>query len=482
MLQSVLNVFSWLLSQGAPVIVPVSVILLGLIFRAPKDKIFAGALRMGVGFTALFALVGIIFSALGPAANQMASKFGLAFTVTDLGWPTQSGIVFAIPWAMAAIAIFILLNAVLVALGVVKTLNVDFNNHWIFVFYMGATYYMTVSWLLTVLVGLVFWFVSLKMADWVYPMISAYYDMPMDGITVTHAYSILWAPFGFLLDKFWDMIPGIRDIQWDPESIKEKWGFFGEPVFIGWVIGLFVGVVAYIDGVPTGAQVSAALGLAFTVSFFMLLLPRAAELIVAGMAPLSDAVRVFVTKKMPGRDFYLGLDAAVLVGAPEHVAIGVLTTPIAFLIAFLLPGNNMLPMGDVAGLFIFICVFITNTNRGNIFRGLLNSALLLIPVSFWIGGTMSTANMAIVEGTGFGLPEGAGMISSLCVGTTPFGYALYQISTFFAGIGTSKDLGIGIAILVVFAAVWYLMRKRPVEYARELNGEYEEGLQDTQAS
>jgi len=148
----------------------------------------------------------------------------------------------------------------------------------------------------------------------------------------------------------------------------------------------------------------------------------------------------------------------------------------------LLPGNNMLPMGDVAGLFIFICVFITNTNRGNIFRGLLNSALILIPVSFWVGGTMSTANMAIVEGTGFVLPEGAGMISSLCVGTTPFGYALYQISTFFAGIGTSKDLGIGIAILVVFAAVWYLMRKRPVEYARELNGEYEDGLQDTQAS
>ncbi|SKC88089.1 PTS transporter subunit IIC [Maledivibacter halophilus] len=473
--QTIMSIFEWVFAQGAPVIVPISVLILGLIFRAPKKAIFPGALRMGVGFTALFALVGIIFSALGPAANEMASHFGLSFSVTDLGWPTQSGIVFAIPWSMAAIAGFILLNSILVAFGVVDTLNVDFNNHWIFVFYMGATLYTTGSWVCTILVGLIFWFVSLKMADWLYPMIDAYYDMPMEGITITHAYSILWAPVGFLLDKLWDSIPIIRDIQWDPDTIKEEWGFFGEPVFMGWLIGLFVGVIAYFDWPPTGEQISSALSLAFTVSFFMLLLPRAAELIVAGMAPLSDAVRMFVTKKMPGRKFHLGLDAAVLVGAPEHVAIGVLTTPIAFLIAFLLPGNKMLPLGDVAGLFIFICVFITNTNRGNIFRGLLNSALLLIPVSFWIGSAMSPANMAMVKGTGFVLPEGASLISSLCVGTTPFGFALYKISQFFTGIGTFTDLMIGICIIIGFAFIWYLMRNRPKQYAKELLGEESEG-------
>lgn len=124
-LQGLMSVFSWFFAQGAPVIVPVSVIIIGLIFGAPWKKIIYSALRMGVGFAALNALIGIIFTALGPPTQMMAERFGIQLTVTDVGWPVHSGIVFSMPWAMTAIALFFLFNAVLVTIGATKTLNVD---------------------------------------------------------------------------------------------------------------------------------------------------------------------------------------------------------------------------------------------------------------------------------------------------------------------------------------------------------------------
>lgn len=61
---ALLKFWEWLFAQGAPVIVPISVIILGGIFRAPFRRTIMCALRMGVGFTALYALIGIIFQAL----------------------------------------------------------------------------------------------------------------------------------------------------------------------------------------------------------------------------------------------------------------------------------------------------------------------------------------------------------------------------------------------------------------------------------
>ncbi|WP_158589186.1 PTS transporter subunit IIC [Atopobacter sp. AH10] len=464
-----MDLFKWLVSYGAAFIVPLFALILGGLFGAPFKRSFAGALKMGVGFTALGVLIGTIFSALEPAARELANKFGVNFTILDLGWPTQSGIVFAIPWCMAGIALMILCNALLVTIGLTKTLNVDFNNHWIFIFYMGATYYLSKNWLLTIAVGIAFWFISLKMADWVYPYIQPYYNMPTDGLTVTHAYSILWAPIGFLLDQLWDRVPVVKDINWNAQDIQRKFGFFGESIFIGWVIGFIVGCVAFMTMPPSLEQLGKALSLGFTVALFMYLIPRAAELVVAGMAPLSEAIRKFLRKRMPGRECYVGLDAAILVGAPEHVVIGLLTTPIAFLIAFVLPGNQVLPMGDVAGLFIFICTFLTNTNRGNIFRGLLNATLLLIPVSFLIGAQMAPANVAMATATHFAVTGAKGMLfTSLCVGTTPVGFALFKIAMFIGVTHKLLDLFIGLAILTAFFIVWYLMRNRPSEYVTEL--------------
>jgi PTS system galactitol-specific IIC component len=300
--------------------------------------------------------------------------------------------------------------------------------------------------------------------------LDAYYDFPMTGISIPHTYSVMFAPFGFLLDKLWDRIPGIRDVKISAEGIRERFGVLGEPIFIGFVIGLVVGGIAYLGWPPTGAQIGSVLSLAFTLGFFMVLLPRASELIVMGMAPLSVSIREWIVKRMPGREFFLGLDVAVVVGAPEHVAMGVLLAPICFLVAVLLPGNHVLPLADAGGFMIFFTVFAINTCRGNLFRGLLNSILLWIPISLLISGAFTPVNMEMVAQTGFALPEGALEITSITSGSYLIGYAFFVISKFLTGVGTATNLILGLVILIIFGLVWYVMRNRPKEYVEELKG------------
>jgi len=460
--------FGWIFGQGAPVIVPLTIIILGLIFRAPGKTILSAALRMGVGFTALYALLGIIFSSVGPAAQLMAERFNVSLTITDVGWPVHSGIVFGLPWAVLAIALFFLLNMVLVIVGATKTLNVDFFNHWAYVFVIAAVQIVTGSWILAIASGVLYWFLSLKMADWTQPILDAYYDFPLKGISIPHTYSVMFAPFGFLLDKLWDRIPGIKDVKISTESIRQRFGILGEPIFIGFAVGLVVGAIAYLGWPPTGAQLGSMIGLAFMLGVFMVLLPRASELIVMGMAPLSESIREWIVKRMPGREFFLGLDVAILVGAPEHVAMGVLMAPLCFVVALLLPGNKVIPLADAGAFMIFFTVFVINTCRGNLFRGLLNSVLLLMPIALLISGAFSPATMEMVKQTGYVLPEGATAITSLTSGSYLVGYAFYAISTFIAGVGAPGMLVIGLVILIVFFGVWYLMRNRPKEYVAEL--------------
>ncbi len=467
-----LTVLNWIFNSGATLIVPVSVLLIGLVFRAPFKKNFSGALKLAVGFAATDALLGVIFTAMDPAALAMSTRFGFDFPITDVGWPVAYPIVWGVPWSVLCVAVLLVANGVLVSLGAVKTLNVDVHNMLVFVFFGACTYYMTNSWIWTIVNIVLSWLISLKLADWIHPFLEPYYKMPFDSITISHPEAIQWAPIGFVMDKIYDKIPGIKDIKLDAETIQRKFGVFGDSIFVGFMVGFVVGAIAFFDIPFTLDQLSQALFLGFTVSFFMYLIPRAAELLISGLQPLSTAIRDFVAARLNGREFYVGMDVALLVGSPEHTAIGVLTTPLAFLIAFLLPWNKMLPLGDAAGLFIFLCVFLTNTCRGNIFRGLLNS-IIIIACSLLIGGAMAPANMLIVEATKYALPAGTTLISAMNWGTTPIFYAIYEIIIFVAVSHNIIDLIIGVVILAIFLGSWYLMKNRPVEYAKELIEEEE---------
>jgi PTS system galactitol-specific IIC component len=459
--------FLWLYAQGAAILIPFVILILGTIFRAGAKRTLSCALRTGVGFTSLFALVTILLSALGPATESLAKRLGLAYVVPDVGWPVaMAAIGWGQPYAMITTVALFLLNAVLIIAGIVKTLNVDFYNY-VAQFFSGFLILtVTGSWPLAIITILFLWFLTLKMADWTAPYIHEYYKFP--GISIPHAHTNFYAPFGFLLNRLWDRIPVIKDIKLDPTTIRERLGIFGEAIFLGFIIGLGLGIASYISWPITGDQVGKALQLALTVSFFMTIIPRCAELIVMGLVPLSDAVREFLLKRMPGREIYVGLDVAVLVGAVEHAALAILVVPICYLWAVILPGNKVLPLADVGAYMIFFTVFAVNTCRGNLFRGLLNCLLVWIPISL-IGANLyieGTTKMA--EAIGYKLPEGVTAITSLTGGSHFLGVAWYCISRALTGLSGMEYLIGGVLALIIYGAIWYVTRNDSKKYAEEL--------------
>ena len=467
MVESLLGIFEWLLNMGAVVVVPIAIIILGLIFRAPLRTTLLCALRMAVGFTALLALIDVVVGLIGEAGEIMGMRYGVGLSIPDVGWPVFSGITFAAPFAMGAIALFILVNALLVIIGFTKTLNVDFFNHWIFVFTILAVYVTTESWVLGIISGILFWLLTLKLADWTAPMIEPYYGMP--NISIPHAHSVQYAPFGFFMDRVWDRIPGIRDIELDPSTLRERYGLLGEPIIIGFAVGLLFGGLAFLGYGEVGTfgdQAAKTITLSLSLGFFMVLLPRAAELIVMGLAPLSESIREFIMKRMPGREFYVGLDVAVVVGKTEHIALGVLLAPIVYLVSLLLPGNNVLPLADAAAYMIFFSVFAVNTNRGNLFRGLLNATLIWLPLALILSNVIVPASMAIVDYVGFEVA--AAQVTSITVGSNFFIFIFLAIASFIKGVGSSTMLFWALLLLAVWIIVFYVVRKRPREYADEL--------------
>jgi PTS system galactitol-specific IIC component len=135
-------------------------------------------------------------------------------------------------------------------------------------------------------------------------------------------------------------------------------------------------------------------------------------LLMEGLIPFSEGVRAFFEKRFKGREVYIGLDSAVIVGYPAVLTTGLLMVPITLLLAVILPGNRALPMADLAAL-PFSVAWAVIPSRGNIFRGVLIATLYMIPILYVATFIAPLMTQLGVTYSGFQIPAGATQITSL---------------------------------------------------------------------
>ena len=146
----------------------------------------------------------------------------------------------------------------------------------------------------------------------------------------------------------------------------------------------------------------------------MVLLPRMVRILMEGLIPISEAARDFMPKRAAGREVYIGLDSAVLVGHPSAISTGLLLVPIAILLSIILPGNRMLLFADLAVL-PFLCSQIAPMAKGNIVRMVFVGTILLI-FGFYFSNALAPVITEVAGGAGFAIPDNAVMISSIADG------------------------------------------------------------------
>ena len=210
--------------------------------------------------------------------------------------------------------------------------------------------------------------------------------------------------------------------------MKERFGIFGEPVLIGFIIGAVIGLLA---GQPFGEI----LALGINMAAVMVLLPRMVSLLVEGLTPLMEVIRNRFQKLFPGRNINIGLDTAVIIGDPSTIAAATMLVPVSLILAAILPWNKTIPFADLSSLAFAICL-ITPYVNGNVVKLLIVGTLLIAFVMLPISTAVAPLITELAKGAGlYEVPEGlsgkATMITSFLDGGVPLSYLIYKIFSIF---------------------------------------------------
>ena len=394
------SIVDFILSLGPATMLPIILTIFGLILGQGLKKSFRAGVTVGVGFVGVNLVIGLLMSSLGKAAEALVSSLGLKFDIIDVGWPIGAAITFAAPIAAVLIPIIFIFNMILLYLNFTKTMDVDLWNYWHLIFPGAMVYYATKSITLAIILTLVNAAIIFKLADWTAPAVEHHFGLP--GISLPHGETVNLAPMMYALNKVEDKIPGLNKIKINGEKLQEKLGIFGEPLIMGIVLGLLLGILGRFP-------LNEILTLGIQMGAVMILMPKMVALLMEGLTPISEGAKDFIAKKFPGKDVYIGLDAAVVIGNPANMTVALLMVPITILLAVILPYNRMLPFADLAVL-PFTVIWAVAASKGDIFRGLLNSIVTLCIV-FFIATNLGPLTTEMGHAVGFQFPEGATMIS-----------------------------------------------------------------------
>lgn len=356
-----------------------------------------------MGFVGINLVVALLCDNLGPAAQAMIKNFGIQLNAIDIGWPGSASMAWASPIAAFVLPLALVVNIIMLFTKTTKTMDVDIWNYWHFTFCGACVYALTGSFWQAIVTAIIFEIVVLKIADWTAPYMEKYFDLP--GVSVPTGSTCSYAPLGIPLIWLIQKIPVIKNLKADPDSIQKRFGIFGEPIFMGLFLGAVLGVLA---GYNAGEVAKVGMAMAGV----MVLMPRMVKLLMEGLIPISEAARNVLQKRFgENANIYIGLDAAVTTGHPAVIATALILVPITILLAVILPGNNVLPFGDLATI-PFIVAMIVAAARGNIVHSVL-AGIVVISLSLLMSTAMAEFQTTMGVIANFKMPEGSTLISSI---------------------------------------------------------------------
>lgn len=413
-----------IIELGPTVMMPIIFFILSLIFRVKIAQGFKAAMLVGIGFVGINLVIGLLLDTLGPAAEAMVQRFNLNLTVVDPGWPVGATIGWGTPIVPFVVFGAIILNVVLLLLKLTKTVNIDIFNYWHFMLTGGVVYAVTNSIVISVVSALLHFLIAIIIADLTAKRIQEQYNLK--GVSFAHATSAIYVPIGIVMNWIIERIPGLNKVKASPEEITKRYGVMGEPLTLGTILGILLGLLA---GLPLADVVT----LGIKVAAVMVLLPAMINILVQGLEIVREAAEVLLKKRFPDREFYIGLDTALLVGNPAVLATGLLLIPGALLLAIILPGNKVLPFVDLASL-VFLLPMAAPFLKRNLVR-LFLTGMVIVTFVLYAGTSISSYYTKAAEMVNVTLPENvqsATGLSNLVGGaTTPLGWLIIEISKLF---------------------------------------------------
>ena len=449
-------VFSYILGLGAAVMMPILFTILGVCIRIPFSKALKSGLCVGVGFVGLSVITGLLTSSLGPALGKVVEIYGLNLEVFDMGWPAAAAVAYNTLVGSFIIPVCLGVNLLLLILGCTRTINIDLWNYWHFAFIGSVIFFMTDSLAWGFFGAIICYIITLVLADMTAKKFQSFYAN-MEGISIPQPFVQGFTPFAILIGKALDKIPGFDKLNIDAEGMKKKFGLFGEPLFLGIIIGIAIGFLSLSDQFGEKSFMDllpAPLTLGIKMGAVMELIPRITSLFIEGLKPISDATRALIAKKFgESKEIYIGMSPALVIGHPTTLITSLLLIPVTLVLAVVLPGNQFLPLASLAGMFYVFVMILPYTN-GNVVKSfIVGFVMMVLGLYFvtWMSPDFTLAARDVYNNTqdaAVAVPEGFAA-GSLDFASSPIAMAIYACVKYL------KYIGAGVLVVITCGMVYW---------------------------
>lgn len=437
---------------GSTIIVPIIVFILSCILGVKPKEAFKGAVYMGVGLVAFNLILGSLMGTFGDQIGTMVDNTGLNLPGLDVGWAAGAVIVYANTIGMLYLVVGLGVQLVLFLTKWTDTFQpTDIWNYYQFVFWAAIVQYQTGNFGLAIACAVFLNLVVLLLADLVGPSMQEYYGY--DGVTSTCFCAINGAPFAILMKWIFQKIGLLGKVKLDPDSLRSKLGFWGEPMAMGLIIGIIISLIANYKALGEMATWAMILSTGLATGAVLSLYPAVAGFFVKGLIPISQTMQKRVRSgEIKRQNFFISLDPAIFFGESANLTAGLILIPVIIVLSFL-PGNKMIPLADLAAM-PFMLEAITAVFKGDILASVITGGIW-----YTIGQTMNSTILEIFSqaaAAGGYEAEGSALIGAWTLGVVPWGWMGYK--AFVTGV-----VGIVIAI-AVYLVIYYFFRKNKAKW------------------
>ena len=438
MWDAIMTGFEWLIGAGPTVMLPIIITIIGLVFGLKLGKAFKSGLTLGIGFAGIRLLLDYMSSNLGPAARAMVENIGINLDVLDVGWGSIAAITWSSPIIVFIVFAIFAVNIIMLLTKTTNTLDVDIWNYHHMAIVGIMVHYVTKNIWLGIGASVVMAITTFKIADWSQPLIEKFFGIPgvsLPTVSATSTLLLAW-PLNWLLDR----IPGINKINVTLKDVQKYLGFFGDQMILGLILGSAIGLLG-------GYTITASLQLGVSMSAVLVIIPKMTSLFVEGLMPISEAAQNWSQRKFKNRKLFIGLDAAIVVGNQDVITTALILIPLTIGLAFILPGNRMLPFADLA-IIPFRIAFVVALTRGNFFKNIIIG--LATTTAILYAGSITApilTDLASSIGIEVAVAGGALFISSFSATSLSHSFLI-----FFAFIG---PLLITMPIMIVVIALFW---------------------------
>lgn len=412
-LKAVLDLF------GNIVFVPVMLFFVALILKTPVKKALISALTCGVGLVGFNFVTGGYSPYLTAVMNTFAADTGFALEAMDLGWQYTAAIAYSTTVGVLFIGIGLAFQFLIFFVGWTPVfMPTDLWNNYSYIIWGTFTYQLTHSmllafWCMILQVLYVSLFAEVTQKRW-----ETYYGYP--GTVMIAAHHISNVPLFMALDWVWNKI-GLDKINFRPDAIQKKLGFLGDPMAIGFIVGMLVGLVGKFKHLGELEAWATIVKFAVATAATMAIFPKVGSIFAGAFTALTDASKKIVKKSGKTREVYIAVNDALGYGESATLTTGLLSIPIYLVEAFFLPGNIVLPIMSLTSL-AYRCEVPIMLGDGNILKAMLSHAIYAA-ISLYI--CTYNADLFTEMATGVGMTwEGA---SKVCGGIAamPGMFAIY---------------------------------------------------------